>query len=175
MSKGRPWVWAWTIPAALIGWLATGALLPGTIPACGWEVIESGIVSERVWDDHRSGLAFQSAIAVAWVLAYSFWARCRNHAWPVDVLVCFGFGATAWAFSWVALGYTFGDHWSEGKPLDDIPPLGEGYCGIGFSTLGVILVDGGFVAIVGWVVLALFAAQRAAKIQLGDDALESPR
>lgn len=172
MAKDRRWVWAWTVPAAVIGWLAAGAVFPSTITGCGWEVIESGIVSERVWGNHLLVLTVTTATALAWVVGYSFWARRRDHNRAVDALLCLGFGATAWALPWFGVAYTLDDHWSGGKPFEGIPALGEGPCGLVSNPLGAILVGGGFLAIVAWAVWALVAASRLAPVattHLDDD------
>lgn len=161
LTEPRRPVWAWGVPAAVAGWLAAGALFLSTIRACGWVVIESGIVSERVWGSSRGMLFLTTAVALLWVVAYCAWARRRNRsAVVVDALFCFGFGATAWFIPWSLLGYTLDDHWSEGKPFKGIPPLGEGGCGLDISPLGALLVGGGLLAWVAWVVWVVIDGSR---------------
>lgn len=152
MTASR-WVWAWTVPAAVVGWIVAGALVPSAIQACGWVVIESGVVSERVWRNSVIILVITTVIAMAWVLAYSFWTRRRGARWIVDSLLCLGFGATAWALPFAGLGYTLGDHWDGMQPA-----VSDETCGLDLHPLGVLLVGGGIAAIFGWVVFALIAA-----------------
>ncbi|QCQ15957.1 hypothetical protein [Microbacterium sp. RG1] len=152
MIEPRRRVWPWTIPAGLGGWLMTAALLPSTITVCGWDVIDSGMVSAEVWVNSSIVLAGCTALAAGWVVAYSIWARRRPHLAWAHVLLCIGFGATAWGVPYFGLAYTISDHWSEGKPLEGIDPLGAGYCGLDLNPAGAALVTGGFAAIAIWLV-----------------------
>jgi hypothetical protein len=143
-------VWFWTIPAGIVGWVAAGAILPSTIPACGWKVIESGIVRTEVWINHGVVIIVTTALAFGLIVGYSRWVRRRTSNAAVDVLLCVGFGATAWALPYLGLAYTISDHWEGAAPL-----LGDGSCGLLIHPGGHVLVAGGVLAIVVWVVWML--------------------
>lgn len=147
-------VWWWSLSGAVVGWVIAAVLLATSIPACGRAVIESGIVSDQVWANHLIVVLVSTAIAFAWVIAYSRWARSRWHVRTLDALVCLGFGATAWLVPWVALDFALGDHWSGGKPWEGIPPFGAGTCGTEPHLFAVLLLGGGLAAIAGWVLWA---------------------
>lgn len=157
VQPARRWVWLWTAPAALLGWLVVGALVPTTIPGCGWAVINSGIVREQVWLNFRGLLLCTTTVALGLVIIYSVWARNQRLPRIADALFCLGIGATAWALPWIGLGYTLGDHWDGGG---EVRPLSDGLCGLEWNWFAAILVLGGFFGIGCWFVLAVRSAVR---------------
>ncbi len=162
VTAPRRVVWAWTVPAAFLGWVVTGALVPLTISACADQVIESGIIRRAVWVNSLVGLTFWSLIALVWVVAYFFWASRRQHSWILDTLVCIGFGATAWAVPWVMFDFTIGDHW-ESRRVEDFMTIDAYLCGLDRHPLAVALILAGLFAMTYWICWLVFDKRKQGK------------
>ncbi|SFS17060.1 hypothetical protein SAMN04487846_3438 [Microbacterium sp. cf046] len=159
MTRTWPWILAWTIGTAALGWLSAAALLVSTVPACGWAVIDSGVVRAEVWANHRLTIVVTTLIALLWVVGCALWLkRTGRGGGTAAAALCVGFGAAAWVAPYLGLGYTIYDYWTEGVPLEGVPRFGDGPCGLDVSPLGAVLVSGGLVAMVGWVVYVITEA-----------------